>query len=84
MTTTTDLIFEEPPAKGGSLGHWCNALREHPGQWAKYPEPTNSGNTSHIRKGKLRGIAAGEFEVRTVTIEGSTVWLYARYIGEAS
>ena len=43
---TPDLVFQDPPeSKRGRpdgtspLGLWLTALRDHPGQWAVYPEP---------------------------------------------
>lgn len=89
-----DLIFEEPPSKtpgGGPVagsspfGLWLAALRDHPGQWAKYPEARYAGDATAVRNGGRYGVKAGEFETRTVgTGAGRRVWIYARYIGGES
>lgn len=91
---TDDLIFEEPPKPSHSpgvrqgnspVGRWLASLRDHPGSWAKYPDPLSQGVGTTIRKGRGYGVEAGEFEVRTVNIPDSPthlVNLYARYTPE--
>lgn len=86
-----DLIFEEPPTLHGGgmvrgsspVGQWLNSLRDHPGQWAKFPEPKSATLASHIKRGSAYGVLPGEFEARTVKIDGDTSrrTLYARYVG---
>lgn len=87
------LIFEEPPViRGGGypagsspLGQWLASLRDHPGQWAKWPEPRSATDATNIKRGIQYGVQAGEFEVRTTKIEGASKrTLYARYIGGES
>ena len=87
---SADLIFEDPlpAARSGSragespLGLWLAALRDHPGQWAKYADAMSAATCTVIRQGKRHGVKPGEFEVRQVAV-GDTrkVWLYARYVG---
>ena len=90
---STDLIFEEPPAtkrRGGRpvgqspVGRWLSSLRDHPGQWVKYPEKVYAGTGTKIRCGSHYGVSAGEFETRTVDACGQPGWLYARYVGGES
>ena len=86
-----DLIFEEPPpilrgagnAGKSPLGLWLAALRQHPGQWARWPEPVWPTTSTDIRKGRSRAVEAGEFETRTVVIASGEkrVTLYVRYVG---
>lgn len=87
-----DLIFEEPPRLHGGgfvkgttspVGQWLKSLRSHPGQWAKYPEPKSATTASHIKRGSAFDVQPGEFEARTVKIDGDTSrrTLYARYVG---
>ena len=65
------------------LSAWLDALREHPGKWAKWDEPLSNGIATNIRQGKRSGIEAGEFEVRTVGLHrpDRRVTIYARYVG---
>lgn len=87
-----DLIFEEPPTfrmgrpLGGSpFGQWLAALRDHPGQWAKFPEPRAAAVSTHVRRGDAYGVEAGEFETRTMSAgTPGRVWIYARYVGGES
>jgi len=90
--SAVELVFEEPPpvtrgrySRGASpLGMWLAALRDHPGEWAKYPEPVSPATPCDIRGGRNYGAVAGEFETRPVNITGSKplrVTLYARYVG---
>lgn len=86
-----DLIFEEPPVLHGGgmvrgsspMGQWLAALRQHPGQWAKFPEPKSATIATHIKRGTCYGVQHGEFETRTVKIDGdsSRRTFYARYVG---
>ena len=89
---SADLIFEDPPINGkgrnsqgqSAFGQWLNALRDHPGQWAKYPVIRSSSDAAHIRMGRY-GAKRGEFEARTVTAnQAGRAWIYARYIGGQS
>jgi len=90
--SAVELTFEEPPpsargckSRGKSpLGLWLAALRDHPGVWAKYPEPTYASAAPQINRGKNYGASAGEYETRAVSIAGTKplrVTLYARYVG---
>lgn len=83
---SADLIFEAPPedGKGGRspFRPWLKALRQHPGEWAKYAEPQYPNIASKIRNGQGYGAKPGEFEVRTVNVSGpGRAWIYARYVG---
>ncbi len=92
-TPTTDLIFvDQPPTKAGRLADpnhpirlWLDALRQHPGQWAKYPDPQPTRTAcGTIKNGKAYGAQPGEFEAKT-SAAGATngrVFIYARYVGE--
>lgn len=82
-----ELIFEEPPgARGGragssAIGQWLTSLREHPGQWVKFPAPQKSSASSgNIGRGRY-GAAPGEFEASSRSAGDGTFWLYARYVG---
>lgn len=87
-----DLIFEDPPTVkagvlgGSELGVWLEALRKHPGKWAKFHETVSSAAvTSLITKGNRYGVHEGEFQARTAGIEGThRRTLYARYVGGES
>ena len=93
MTTTDELIFEDPPyaARGpqssSPIKPWLDRLRDNPGKWARYPEPFagTSGNAVAfaIRGGQRYRLTAGEFDAVTRTIDGSK-YLYARYVGGES
>ena len=86
-----DLIFEEPPRLHGGgfvvgsspVGQWLNSLRQHPGSWAKFPDPKSATIATRIKRGTAYGVQRGEFEVRTVKIDGDTSrrTIYARYVG---
>lgn len=90
MNDFTNLIFENPPAITGRgrgadpnnpYALWLAALREHPGKWAKFPEPQKDGRRlTPIKRGSFHGISRGEFDAKTRKVNGS-VWLYARYVG---
>ena len=88
-STTTDLIFEDPPATtrgrpaGESpTGQWLASLREHPGQWAKFPTPIlSNGVAQNIKKGKGYGAKPGEFEATVRSATNKRFDLYARYVG---
>ncbi len=87
--TGPELIFEEPPPqtrrRGNSpVGLWLASLREHPGQWAKYPERVGTGTASNIKRGKGLGVTPGEFEVVTRNQADDKCWMYARYAGGES
>ena len=86
---TDDLIFEEPPTStmgrraGEPLRRWLDALRSHPGQWAKYPTDLHAAASHNIRHGLGYGAKPGEFEVRTQTVKGDArhrqnIWV--RYV----
>lgn len=90
-----ELIFEEPPNPGRGPGGgnaspiaaWLDELRQHPNQWAKYPERVHHNTVTFIRTGRNYGVTAGEFEVtgRDIKYEPtSRCDLFARYIGSES
>ena len=89
-----ELIFEEPPPLHSGRGHagesplglFLQGLRQHPGRWAKFPDIMGRSVSTSIRKGTGYGVAAGEYDVRTVTEPGcpNRVTIYARYIGGES
>lgn len=94
-TKTTDLIFEEPPPKGrgpgrsagdSPIGEWLASLREHPGEWSRFPDSVHPNAVTYITEGRKYGVRfAGEFEATGRKVVGSVmkrVDLYARYIGE--
>lgn len=90
---SADLIFEDPPvvkigrtAGETELGQWLAALRDHPGQWAKWPSPVVAATATFIRQGRRNGVAPGDYETRTVVIQGeaSKRTMYARYVGGES
>lgn len=87
---SAELIFEEPPVQKTGPGAdrdfraWLSALRQHPGQWVKYPEPVYTAKGTNIRRG-LYGVKPGEYEVRTARANsGRKSWLYACYVGGKS
>ena len=95
MSDTPDLIFEEPPTRahggGGTYSPirlWLNALRDHPGQWAKYPETVHASTRTFISQGTSYGVSEGEFEVcgrMDKSDPGKVrIHLYARFIGGES
>lgn len=90
--TAPELIFEEPPPPksgrpGSGIREWLDSLRQHPGQWAKFPTEVNGGIGGHVTAGSAYGVTAGEFEVtmrRAPEAGKYRAWLYARYIGGES
>jgi hypothetical protein len=86
---TVELIFEEPPDDGRGhrpgktpVGQWLASLREHPGQWAKFPKEQMSGSAAGvIRRGQGYGVKKGEFEAASRSTTNKRFWLYARYVG---
>lgn len=87
---TPELIFEEPPtAKRGrsadpAMVAWLDALRAHPGQWAKYPiEQLTRSLATRLNKAGYGGFEAGDFEATARKATNNRVWLYARYVGKA-
>ena len=84
----TEIILQDPPpAKQpfcnrapSPIRVWLDTLRrDHPGEWAIYPEKVNSGVAHQIRTGKSYA-KPGEFD-STTRGTGNRVDLYARYIG---
>ena len=78
-----ETIWEAPPPKktgrrlGGERARWLAVLKEHPGQWAKWPRPTANGATTWFRKHGC--------EVAMRMIAGSDPKrfdLYVRYVGQ--
>ena len=93
---TDELIFEDPPMPnaGGRpigaspIGRFLDALRDHPGKWARfpksYPKRDNLGHiVGDITKARRYGISVGEFEATTRKVE-SEYFLYVRYVGGES
>lgn len=87
-----DIVWEEPPADGrgprqaGHLEPFAAALRDHPGQWARYPVALTEKSTSNaavrIKTGSALSFGpAGAFEAVTRNVDGTRV-LYVRYVGE--
>lgn len=88
-TTATELIFEDPPpARRRGLTSpvvpWLEALRQHPGKWAKYPEPfMSSGAAANIVRAKGYGLTTpGEYDAVMRPTTNKRYELYARYIGD--
>lgn len=88
---SAELIFEDPPTAGrgggyaiGSspIGQWLEALKKHPGKWAKYPERKSATIATQIKEGRYYGALPGEFEVATRNNSGTPKRcdLYARYV----
>lgn len=63
----------------GLLDRFAAALRERPGQWAKWPVagPCHGGYSSDIKRGWLKPFRRSEFDA--ITRNGV---LYVRYIGD--
>lgn len=74
------------------VARFADALRQRPGEWAKYPVPTRSaGNTyayaSRIRKASdvaPKPFKDGGFEAHVATTEDGEKVLYVRYVGAKS
>lgn len=87
---TNELIFEDPPGRPGGPGKaspiaaWLDALRSHPGQWARFPEAgskSTMGTKAHnIKRAVCYRVAVGEFDAKSRTIDDKT-YLFACYLG---
>lgn len=88
----TDLIFEAPSAAAtgpnaiSPVRAWLDRLRDHPGEWAKYPERVAPTTSANIKTGKYVGVKRGEFEavVRNGSGDPARFDLFARYVGGES
>lgn len=84
-----DLIWEEPPLRGGSnSGKWrelLSAVMTQPGKWARVMEcqgmRRGEMHVGNLRSGKIR-VPEGkwEFQSRSDKTTGKS-WVYARYCG---
>lgn len=93
--TGPELIREDPVPKPrvarsvSPIAVWLDAIREHPGEWFRFPDPVSPSTAANIHRGAYSGAAAGEFEARGrgihVGSDGRRVCaLYARYVGGQS
>jgi hypothetical protein len=95
MTTTPEIVFEDPPNIRWSIGrlhsseprivHELAPLRERPGEWARVYGPLKDvaarNKAATIRRGGPVGIEPGEYEATARTLDdGSYVWV--RYVGQ--
>lgn len=74
---SVEIIWEAPPPKQTARRLWLAALKEHPGQWAKWPRPTANGGTTWFKRHGC--------EVAMRMIAGSDPKrfdLYVRYVGQ--
>ena len=95
--TGPELIREDPVPKRrvarsvppSPIAVWLDAIREHPGEWFRLPDPVSPSTATNIRRGAYAVAAAGEFEAMCRGIhvgpDGRRVCaLYARYVGGQS
>lgn len=93
--TGPELIREDPVPKPrvarsvSPIAVWLDAIREHPGEWFRFPDPVHPSTATNIRRGAYAGAATGEFEAKCRGIhvgpDGRKVCtLYARYVGGQS
>lgn len=95
--TGPELIREDPVPKRrvarsvppSPITVWLHAIREHSGEWFRFPDPVHPSTATNIRRGAYAGAATGEFEAKCRGIRGSSdgrkvCTLYARYVGGQS
>lgn len=83
-----DIVWEEPPPrvrKGGKPATWnpvLDALRAHPGEWARIAENASKWFSGSLQQGRVGNARKGEFEATfRCTNDDGTGCAYARYVG---
>lgn len=91
MSTKTEVVWETPPERRAEGQRaWrpiAEALRQRPGEWARVAEVSSQSSATstatNIKRGRYAGLAAGEYESRSVTRKGGPHYVYARYVGKS-
>lgn len=87
----TDIVWETPPTSQSGprqldLVEFAQALRERPGEWARWPRPItgNAASAAATRVNAGFGVFGdrGNYEAVTRTVDGQRI-AFVRYIGEA-
>jgi hypothetical protein len=80
----TEIKWEEPGLKRRARIDWVSvfaALRSRPGAWALVAENASPGTAQNIKRGRLGGASAGEFDAVMRGLKDSRGSVYARYVG---
>jgi hypothetical protein len=81
----TEIKWEEPGLKRQARIDWASvftALRSRPGAWALVAENASPGTAQNIKRGRVGGASAGEFDAVVRDLKDNRGSVYARYVGD--